>query len=352
MENKPLTSIRGIAALWVVALHITESSTSANFFFSVGYTAVDMFFILSGMILSRVYRNIQISSTGNFLLKRVCRVYPAHIVSLIILTVIVFYPVGIIQLLISTLNIQYLASIMLLQSYISIEAPANPVAWSVGIELGCYLLFPLAIICVRRLRPLGPPAVLTLIISLAIEWIVCSHFYGATHGAPAMIRGISGFGLGMIIWRISSGIVIKSMTCSIIELLSILLIFLGVINKMPETLPISFAFLLFALSYDAGIFAIFLRSGLWFWLGRISFSVYLLHYPILLIVEKWLPILSHLTLEEPTRLVAILSLTLLASTLLYWFVESPGRRIPMFLGKHGLIEMPDPLRSRSAALPD
>jgi peptidoglycan/LPS O-acetylase OafA/YrhL len=59
-EIKPLTAIRGVAALWVVSHHFMLFFRYPNLgpltkilFF--GFTGVDIFFILSGFILATVY---------------------------------------------------------------------------------------------------------------------------------------------------------------------------------------------------------------------------------------------------------------------------------------------------------
>jgi peptidoglycan/LPS O-acetylase OafA/YrhL len=65
-----LTSLRGIAALIIVVFHFSYYilppagvvlSSSSNFFRN-GYLAVDLFFILSGFIMTHVYRSFLFGS--------------------------------------------------------------------------------------------------------------------------------------------------------------------------------------------------------------------------------------------------------------------------------------------------
>ena len=290
MENRPLTSIRGIAAVWVVAHHATGSSSSDVPFLRLGYTAVDLFFILSG-----VYHNMQLGRSDKFWIKRACR--PAHIVALLILT------------------------------------------------------FPIAIMCVRSVRwSVGLASVSACLLAalVAVEWEVAWHFAGGTHGIPAVMRGLAGFALGMMIWRVSSGLSINAAVASAIELLALLGVFYATSADRPDLLPVWFAVLLFGLTFDVGLFARMLRVRWLVWLGNVSFSIYLLHYPVLLVVEKFLPRVPGFTIEEPIRLLALAVLTLGLSDISYRLIERPGRRIPALFGARRAAILPSPTRAVSA----
>src|ERR1700748_2149835 len=89
-----LTPLRGIAALWVVMFHFCwyfpavhpERYTGAVY---KGYLAVDMFFVLSGFVITHVYKEgLSRRLTGrryrDFLKARVARIYPLHITVLLL----------------------------------------------------------------------------------------------------------------------------------------------------------------------------------------------------------------------------------------------------------------------------
>src|SRR5215471_16286209 len=95
-EIVPLTSIRGVAALWVVVFHmynilvyrhLIQPSTTIvqNLLLGGANFAVDIFFILSGYILAENYGTI--SNPGNFFSHRVARVLPLHVVVLSVMAV-------------------------------------------------------------------------------------------------------------------------------------------------------------------------------------------------------------------------------------------------------------------------
>src|SRR5579872_5470162 len=88
-EIKPLTSIRGIAAMWVYFSHCQFLEAYNPFFARLtgnGFYGVDIFFILSGFILS--YVHIEDFTAGaavrsnytRFLFLRFARIYPLHFV--------------------------------------------------------------------------------------------------------------------------------------------------------------------------------------------------------------------------------------------------------------------------------
>lgn len=74
-----LDSWRGIMALLVAIFHYTVPNN-----FVSAELAVDFFFILSGIVIQKSYFDKEMSST-EFFIKRLYRLYPLHLFSLIIL---------------------------------------------------------------------------------------------------------------------------------------------------------------------------------------------------------------------------------------------------------------------------
>jgi peptidoglycan/LPS O-acetylase OafA/YrhL len=91
-QLQSLTSLRGLAALWVVFYHYSaiyfprlDIGDYSNLI-AKGYLAVDLFFMLSGFVMTHVYyRAFSESITQNyrnFLVARVARLYPLHLLVL------------------------------------------------------------------------------------------------------------------------------------------------------------------------------------------------------------------------------------------------------------------------------
>jgi peptidoglycan/LPS O-acetylase OafA/YrhL len=91
-----LTPLRGIAALWVVLYHYCGTAqffpnldiTPQSYLIGKGYLAVDMFFMLSGFVMTHVYFCAFSESVGrnyrDFLVARIARLYPLHVFILLL----------------------------------------------------------------------------------------------------------------------------------------------------------------------------------------------------------------------------------------------------------------------------
>ena len=84
---KPLTSLRFLAAMWVV-IYAFWPDLGLGFvpnLVAKGYLGVELFFVLSGFILCHVYLQAfgeKRAHYGGFLWARLARVYPLHLVTL------------------------------------------------------------------------------------------------------------------------------------------------------------------------------------------------------------------------------------------------------------------------------
>jgi peptidoglycan/LPS O-acetylase OafA/YrhL len=134
-EISALTSLRGVAALTVLIFHVIPGFR--------GYLAVDLFFLLSGFVLAHVYGETVLTyqSYLRFLQTRLARIYPVHLLMLILLLPMLdtrsdFSSGGL------------LSSLLLLQSpWHSICW--NYASWSISAEWHSYLLFPILVMNYR-----------------------------------------------------------------------------------------------------------------------------------------------------------------------------------------------------------
>src|SRR5438128_957266 len=161
---KPLTGIRALAALLVLGTH-AEQNVPAGFealvpFFSHGYLGVDLFFILSGFIITHVYlaslavpnrHAVQI-----FLWHRLIRLYPVHVTVLTALVAMI-YVAHAYRIPLNRPD-QWEASslvwhLTLLHAWGVLDVTGwNQPSWSISAEWFAYLLFPLlapALVLVR-----------------------------------------------------------------------------------------------------------------------------------------------------------------------------------------------------------
>jgi peptidoglycan/LPS O-acetylase OafA/YrhL len=137
----PLTSLRFFAALAIVVYHLqgTIVTTPSHNSLALG---VSFFFVLSGFILTYVYRDMSDTSVGRFYQARFARVWPLHLVTTVL--VMVFFVRGLSHRpgLIPALAL----NTTLLQAWVPVNGivfSLNAVSWSISAELGFYLVFPL-----------------------------------------------------------------------------------------------------------------------------------------------------------------------------------------------------------------
>lgn len=148
-ELPALTSVRAIAALAVFAYHLGfQQSVPVLAPLGLGYTGVTLFFVLSGFVLTWTFDPTQ--SRRQFYLRRVARVYPAHLAVFAVVVAVAAVagrPIG---------PGVYLPSLALIQAWwtdADVSFGVNDVSWSLSCEAFFYALFPLAVVGLHRLRP-------------------------------------------------------------------------------------------------------------------------------------------------------------------------------------------------------
>ncbi len=142
---KPLTSLRFFFAFMVFLHHYVIAGKPI---FAEGYIGVSFFFILSGFILSYSYKERLSSgkvSKGGFWIARFARIYPLHLLTLLV-AIVLLHP-----------QIQAIgANLFLVQSFIperTIYFSCNSVSWSISDEMFFYLLFPVILFLFSKAAP-------------------------------------------------------------------------------------------------------------------------------------------------------------------------------------------------------
>ena len=129
-----------------------------------GILGVDVFFVLSGFILSVVYgemfsEGVTRKSLRAYSVARFSRIYPLHFVMLFIMlgAYAVALRAGVTPNETSGYSLEGLIlSLLLVQEWFVVVSP-NPGSWSISVEFANYLVFPLLIACVARLPRYWPP---------------------------------------------------------------------------------------------------------------------------------------------------------------------------------------------------
>jgi peptidoglycan/LPS O-acetylase OafA/YrhL len=331
-----LTSIRGIAAWWVVLYHVRSlfapyAGPEVMAFLAKGYLAVDMFFVLSGFVIHLNYRDRAAptrSAVFDFLFRRIARVYPLHL-----LLLLAFAGYGLLRMraageLPVWLSFEsFAASLLLVQGWGIFDYLAwNVPAWSISAELAAYLVFPaLALL----LAPRWPTWALFAAIPV-LAALVWGMFAAAGHannigwrpelfGVP---RCIAQFANGMIcceLWLrgVGGGSRAAPAGCAAAAILA------GFLSGwLPETLalPLFWAAALLAVAWTSPRV---LRAPPLVYLGEVSYATYLCHYLAFILFKLSLPDVDAVPLWQTG---AFLAAVLAASALLYHGFERPAQR--------------------------
>lgn len=329
-EILPLTALRGIAAGWVLLLHVrpmlrlneADWPTLAAF----GYLGVDLFFLLSGFILAYVYQSG--IGYGRFLALRLARIYPVH---LAMLAVVGLYAFG-------TDHAAYwperftlhslLANLLLVQAWTLDRLTWNLVAWSISAEWFAYLLFPLVVFAWRpassAARALagiaGCYALLFAVPPLSPEGNLNVHF-----GAGALVRVLLEFNMGygsFQLWRLSRERCAALDWDAVAVAGAVALLFLVTVGA-PDLLAIPlFAVLIVALASCRGTVAALLSRPAFRYLGEISYSLYLVHFWVLTVLSL---VASRLNLPDAVAVLLFVAISVGLSAAMYHLVERPAR---------------------------
>ena len=342
---QPLTTLRFFAALVVIIHHFgyfapypVEEYTS---FLKKGYLAVDFFFILSGFILTHAYVGAIRAGKFNrydFLRRRFARIYPVHIVVLLFMAVVAVTPLhfGPIKDWPGAYPWDLLVhNILLIQGWgIDDTLGFNIPSWSISAEWFAYLLFPLLLPLCMRLQTAF--LLLLSIVIYTVTWFV-SHYIDPLRPITEFtndfspIRILPAFLLGMALYRykaVRSPSRIAGWNLGICTVLAFLFMHWGLIDI--TVIP-----LLALIVINAADLVRVDRQG-WLarptavWLGEISYSLYMVHYPVMVLVMYSAQL--HLSAQDYQWAFWVLApvsllLSLIAAAALYHYIEIPARRL-------------------------
>lgn len=350
-----LFGIRIIAAVWVVVEHfrivmfgLFPETQSAHLFVEAGYLGVEVFFVLSGFIISHNYadrfRVFSWASYRRFMINRFARLYPVHLVTLAAAALMVVGASLLGMRLTSDGKydpLSFAMNLLMLQAVPPAEAWNSP-AWSISAEAGAYAAFPLLALAVVRVRSRTGLLALTaaaLGLTVAGQFILESVGAFAPTGYASIWLRIAGeFAAGCFLWRFWSLFVKPGRKydalaiLAVVGVLTVLLLSGGIGAGNFVALPFVALFVLACASATGPVCA-FLSSKPMVYGGKISYSLYMVHFLVLMVGGKvipWEKFADDAWFVRATILFAYFAVSLAGSSLLYHAVEEPGRK---FIGK-------------------
>jgi peptidoglycan/LPS O-acetylase OafA/YrhL len=340
-----LTSIRGIAAWWVVLYHFKNylpiaPGTVAWAVVAKGFLAVDLFFVLSGFILSHVHGRdfAAINRQGilRFLSLRLSRVYPIHILVLVAYLSVPFAVLALSSA--KTVDdrfsiVAFGASALLIHDWgIFDQLTWNIPSWSISAEWFAYLLFPFIAASLRHVTTrtqaiAGVLGTLAALIALFAGAGIPSIGDNISH--VGVLRGALQFLSGCFIYRffaLASGGNAANSTIALVLFGTLLL---GAIIGRERVadfwiFPAAFCCLILSLADAESPLARLLAARPLVYLGDISYSTYMIHY----LVFDYFKFL-FVRADHSASLLAVfgaLAAILCLSMLMYAFIEVPSRQ--------------------------
>ena len=359
-----LDGIRAIAVIMVLAYHLKLA------LFKSGFLGVTVFFVLSGYLITGILIS-EVEEEGtidlkNFWLRRIRRLVPA----VMSMAVVIIFVSAVVNRIIFTKGCKdFLASVLGFNNWWQIfnkvsyfEAAGVPSpfthCWSLAIETQFYLIYPLILLGIYKLAKsrgegrakrgllfagvtllLALISVILMIVLFDPQQDASRVYYGTDTRAFSLLFGA----LLAILWdyrmvprRLSASVNMVLGSVSFAVLLVMTIAINGSSNFWYRggqfVGTILTVLVIYAVSGRKTLLSRLLSHPVLKWIGDRSYSIYLWHYPIILLISKGIKASWWITLIE-------LVLSVVLAELSYRFIETPIR--------HGIIgEYLNILRSR------
>lgn len=338
----PLDGLRAIAVLLVMWAHLPaemlgKAGKVLLLIFQPGYFGVDIFFVLSGFLITRILFHSKEAGkpVGEFLVRRFARIFPIYYLTIL---VVAFIAPG-----------MYLVWCALYLSNFSLSFDLSPNAmrhtWSLCVEEHFYLVWPFL---VYRLKPLAVRNLSWWLVGIAFALAIAITAYpnGLPYGAliyrttPFRMASLA---VGALLayhegWLWENKRKMVGLACGGFVLAAMILgpagafdtIWRSVMKKTGFLLASTGVFLLGIASYQTGsIVENVLSKKFLPYVGRISYGLYLYHHPI----YYFMGILREPGQASPSiaKVALAVVLTFIVATLSFYFIEKPildwvGRR--------------------------
>ena len=359
-----LDGIRAIAVIMVLAYHLKLA------LFKSGFLGVTVFFVLSGYLITGILIS-EVEEEGtidlkNFWLRRIRRLVPA----VMSMAVVIIFVSAVVNRIIFTKGCKdFLASVLGFNNWWQIfnkisyfEAAGVPSpfthCWSLAIETQFYLIYPLILLGIYKLAKsrgegqakrgllfagvtllLALISVILMIVLFDPQQDASRVYYGTDTRAFSLLFGA----LLAILWEYR--MVPRKLSASVNMVLgslsfAVLLVMTIAINGSSNFWyrggqfigTILTVLVIYTVSGRKTWLIRFLSNPVLKWIGDRSYSIYLWHYPIILLISKGIKASWWITLIE-------IVLSVVLAELSYRFIETPIR--------HGIIgEYLNILRSR------
>lgn len=314
-----------------------------------GYVGVDVFYVISGYLITGILAREFAASNRIALLpfyaRRIRRLVPAAMVTLLATTLCaawIYSPLELVDFskaaIATALYSSNLWFAAVSTDYLAADATASPLlhTWSLGVEEQFYLVWPavLGVLLASCSFPMRyRVTIIGLILLTVVSFVVCVL-------TTAYSQPWAFFGMPMRAWEFGAGALVallpvqvaglRATTCKLLQVFGLLLVAGAGCSMDDRTIFPGYAAVVPVTGATLMIFAghvsrqsahtIWLSNAPLRYVGDISYSLYLWHWPVIVFASE-LGLLESVT----SRLAAV-ALCLLVASLSYHFIENPFRR--------------------------
>lgn len=348
---RPLDTLRGVAAIAVAFFwhyrhfnfQLFESNPSAmplyyifKWFYHYGWNLVEFFFVLSGFIFMHVYSKKIVDNeidNRSFFILRLSRLYPLHILTLFAVAFLQYYRMltgnGFFQ---SDINDLYhlVLNLFFIQAGLFEDGLSfNGPSWSISCEMLAYILF---FYVLKKVKRPVPVFLFFIFIGMSImQKQINLPLFNALTGKMYI-----GFFIGCLTYLLNNGISSlgrkqKSMLFggiliffTVLTLLLVKIGFMRVFGHWERVMPLLIYPLVIIVALNIHYLNWFLSLRPFTYFGDLSYSIYLLHFPVQLIMVTLLPMIGLAPDYTSWKgLAAFAALTLFSAVISYHLFEQP-----------------------------
>lgn len=343
-----LDGIRAVAVIAIIIYHLNPQWLWG------GFLGVDTFFVISGYLITSLllteYHNTGKIELTSFWLRRVKRLIPAvlFLVMGVLVLTLIFMPTEIQKVRADSIAAIFYVSnwwyIMQNVDYFE-QFAVQPLKhlWSLAIEEQFYLVFPIVLLSllsfIRRLKSIRIIFLILLVISMITMMVlyvpnenVARVYFGTDTRIQTLLMGV----LLALVWppfqlkaKVNRKMRMMIDTAGVIGL-AILFICFKFVSETNSILYYGGFFLISAVTllviassvHPSGYFAKFLGNKVFTFIGSRSYSLYLWHYPIIVLIH-------HQFVQgqiPPLVYVVEILLMVLMAEFSYKFIEQPFRK--------------------------
>jgi peptidoglycan/LPS O-acetylase OafA/YrhL len=347
VDLKALTSLRFWAALWVLLFHYRAYLGVEAIGWGIldkGYLAVDFFFMLSGFILAHVYRGQLQTGTyshSSFVLKRLARIYPMHIV-----TLAAFIAIGVLA---PIVHVQVAsperfeltrlpAAILLMQAWVGSGEQFNFPSWSISAEFFAYLCFPFVMALARWPRVM----LITGIVAVFGWYVVAIPVAGDVSTCLKdwkLMRIMPEFLLGAGLREVMGLVRVPVLRLKHAIWVSVAAVLVLAVMQAPDWLMLLALIALLAAGAErsrAGMVGI-LEHRMSVYLGDISYSLYMVQIIVGMvffeIADRIVPRATHVSVMSVIMVTIAMMIAVITAMISDRVIERAGRKLIANLGK-------------------